>query len=538
MSLTPQDRPVFGPVFALLAVLMGVGGLWLAEAFGAALGALELAALGGVLILAVLPALCAGSARISDHLVAGRAVGPLENALALIAQWVSGGVLLAAAARFDGAPLALYSAAWTAGFLLLAVLLAPYLNKACAATVPSFLARRYGGGLIRPLTVVVVAAVALPLLSVQLQIVGILIERALAAASIVGLPGYTLGVWGAVLAVLALVVPGGLGSLTPAQTGLAVLILVAVAAPALAPWWAAPVSALPTPQSLPAESLPAESLPVEGNPVEALALAFTLALGTAAMPALLDRALATPTVRAARFSAVWALLGVALVLVAVRASAPVDPVSSAEVASLAGALGAGLPMALVALVVAAVLAAALSSAGGLAANLANTLSHDIGFHTFAPGMAPKERVRLTRLFQIAVLGVAGLAAQATPPEDLGATLLYGVSLAASALFAPLVLGIWDRRTTAPGALAGMLGGVATVALWAWVAQVGLDGLAASGDEGALLGLDPSLAGVLGAPLSLVLTWGVSRLTLSPGDAAEDYVDELRIPRGRAVSPYR
>lgn len=610
-----QDREAgAGSAFAIIfgVILAAVAAAILALVFRAPAGWVVLAALGLSAVGYIAIAAATGSRLVTDHLVAGRSVPPFLNGLAAMAHWLTGVLFFGLAGLLfnlghDGLALVI---GWTGGFVLIAVLIAPYLQKSGALTVPDFLGRRYGGAMPRLLGVFVLIVVGGGLLVAQMQVAGTVIERA--AAPVLPVIGYSAGVWLTAGIVLLCVFPGGMLSVSWTQIAQGALILGGILAPAV--WMAADLTGMPVPQIALGEVLggtgnaeaalgiaPGHAAPfteaAPGDPITSrgdfLALAVTVMLGTAASPALLPRFLTTSRVSGARASAGWALLFVVLVLTTVPAYAvfarfeilsafaaggtlspealpawllgwPGDMLTicgapAADAAMVAAACGPGAavgygdlafapeflvlalpemagmgPVATLLLVVAG-FAAALSSAGGYALALSASVSHDVGHRLLDTEMTPAHRVILLRIVLVlAILGAAFLALGRglAVTEVIGAAL----SLAGGGLFAAILLGIWDRRATGPGAAAGIVAGFGASLLYFIGAGVGADGVPASGDEVALLGLPATAAGLPGAVLALLVTWGVSRLTPAPGPEIEDYIDEMRVARDHAIAP--
>lgn len=306
VALVLLERVGLPRAIVQLAVPAAVAAMWLALGFGSR------------------------TMRISEFYLSGRRVTALPNGMAIAADWLSGTLLLALAGAVyafgDGAGLLI--AGWTGGFVLLAVLLAPYLNRSGALTVPDFLAARYPGRLVRLMALAVLVAVSLPLLAAQLAAIGFIAPHFLA------IPAEA-----AILAALAVMtlcsLAGGMRALTWTQGALFLVLAVAFLTPlALLSMEAYGV---PVPQLALGEALtdlremlaamPREHFPVPGEPSllptggsgpwqTATALAG-LMIATASLPHLLARFLTAPSSREARRGAGWGLIFTALLLSAV-----------------------------------------------------------------------------------------------------------------------------------------------------------------------------------------------------------------------------
>jgi cation/acetate symporter len=349
--------------------------------------------------------------------------------------------------------------------------------------------------------------------------------------------------------------------------------------------------ALSLEQSRPLGGLPPQARPFADSPdspagaadaafraarINFIALALCLMLGTAAMPHVLTRCYTTPSVREARRSVGWALLFIALLYVSAPALAvmvkyevfshlvgtPFDQLPGwlrhwakldpglvsvedinhdgilqlselrlgQDVIVLAAPEIGGLPYVVTYLVAAGGLAAALSTADGLLLTIANALSHDVYFRVVNPRASAIRRVMLSKLL---VLMVALLAAWVASLRiaDILQYVAAAFSLAASAFFPTLTLGVFWRRANRWGAVVGMLGGLAVCGAYMlvnlpWPRE--LLGLADAGDL-RCWGIEPMAAGVFGVPAGALLLALVSWLTPAPGPDAQALVDRLRSP---------
>ncbi len=306
-----------------------------------------------------------------------------------------------------------------------------------------------------------------------------------------------------------------------------------------------------------------------------LALVFCLMVGTAALPHILMRSYTTPSVRAARESVAWSLFFILLLYLTAPALAVlvkfevfnglvglpfdrlpawigewarVDPSLVAvtdinrdgilqlgeirigsDLLVLAMPQIAGLPYVISGLVAAGGLAAALSTADGLLLTIGNALSHDLYFKLIGPHASAARRVTISKvLLLVAALAAAAVAAQR--PADILFLVTAAFSIAASAFFPALVLGIFWARANRWGALCGMAGGLALTLYYlirneAWLR--GLFGVAAPVDL--WFGILPVAAGVFGVPLGFAACVVASLLTRPPPAAAHEFVRSLRQP---------
>ncbi|KVU50594.1 cation acetate symporter [Burkholderia ubonensis] len=304
-----------------------------------------------------------------------------------------------------------------------------------------------------------------------------------------------------------------------------------------------------------------------------LALLLCLSLGTASLPHILTRYNTTTSVASARRSVGWTLFFIALFYLSVPvlavmikyeilanlvgrpfAALPawvtqwhhfepdligvVDEIRDGivhwseiqmqpDMVVLAAPEIAGLPYVVSGLIAAGALAAALSTADGLLLTIANALSHDIYYHMVAPDASSQRRVTISKVL---LLGVALFASYVASLNTGKILFLVGAafSLAASSFFPVLVLGVFWKRTTTRGAIAGMVTGLVVcvyyiVSTYPYFAQ--LTGFAGP----TWFGIEPISSGVFGVPAGFAVAIVVSLLDRRPDDYTRALVDYIRHP---------
>jgi cation/acetate symporter len=233
---------------------------------------------------------------------------------------------------------------------------------------------------------------------------------------------------------------------------------------------------------------------------------------------------------------------------------------------------AGLPYVISGLVAAGGLAAALSTADGLLLAIANALSHDIYYKMLDPNAATIRRLTVARVLLFFV-AVASAALAATKPGDILAMVGWAFSLAMAGNFPVIVMGIWWKRATTAGAIAGMIAGFGLCLFYLVVSRyypgIGVKyfgmtsllnpvtGKPVIADLAAAMALPnameswPTLAhplankvgwfnlnnincGLLGMPLGFLVFYVVSLFTKAPSMEMQAFIDEIRKPRGRTV----
>jgi len=307
-----------------------------------------------------------------------------------------------------------------------------------------------------------------------------------------------------------------------------------------------------------------------------ITLVACMMIGTASLPHILMRYFTTPSVRAARTSVAWSLFFIFLLYFSAPALATfsklqlLDPnlatsivgKSIADISALTwvknwAAIGmvavkdfngdgllqineffirddiivlatpeiAGLPYVISGLVAAGGMAAAMSTADGLLLAIANALSHDLYYKIIDPKAETKKRLIVARVLLLAIGALGAVVASFKLTGILGAV-AWAFDFAMSGLFFPLVLGVWWKRANRPGAIAGMVLGLASG--WWYLYMVKWGGMTP------WWGMDDLRFGMVGASVSLVAMVAVTLMTEAPDKETQDMVDEVRIPSGKTI----
>src|SRR5210317_756806 len=202
----------------------------------------------------------------------------------------------------------------------------------------------------------------------------------------------------------------------------------------------------------------------------------------------------------------------------------------ADIVVLATPEIAGLPYVISGLVAAGGMAAAMSTADGLLLAIANALSHDLYYKIIDPKAETKKRLIVARALLI-VIGAAGAFVASMRLTSILGAVAWAFDFAMSGLFFPLVLGVWWKKATRQGAIAGMIGGL--TAGTAYLIYVGPKFMA----QTPWLGIDHLRFGIIGAPVCLILMVIVSMMTYkndAEAKAISAMLDETRIPVGKTV----
>jgi cation/acetate symporter len=539
--------------------------------------------------------------------VAGRGVPPVANGAATAADWMSAASFISMAGListlgYDGA---IYLMGWTGGYVLLALLLAPYLRKYRKFTVPDFVGDRYASNAARTLAAIATIFISLVYVAGQMRGVGIVFSRFLAIDIA---QGVLIGV--AVVAFFAIL--GGMKGVTWTQAAQYAVLIIAYLIPGVA--LAYMLTGNPIPQLAFAFSDISERInqiqtdlgfgeytaPFQGKPMlDVLAITGALMVGTAGLPHVIIRFYTTPDVRSARYSAFWALLFIGLLYTTAPALAmfarynlistlhdkPIEQVrqidwvakweqtgllkivdkngdgivqvakgkafqekggkpdfnapdlsnpnevyldndiivlSTPEVARLAPFV--------IALLAAGGLAAALSTASGLLIAMSSAVAHDLYYRVFNPRAPERLRLLVGRLAMVPALAAAAYLG-INPPGFVAQVVAFAFGLAASGLFPAILLGIFDRRMNAQGAIAGMLVGLGFTSVMIGLMRAPQLFGAAQPVIKDFFGISAEGIGIVGMVLNLVTALVVSRLTPPPPTHIQEIVDSIRIPRG-------
>ena len=314
---------------------------------------------------------------------------------------------------------------------------------------------------------------------------------------------------------------------------------------------------------------------VNTTPWKFISLAVCMMAGTASLPHVMMRYFTTPSVRTARRSVGWSLFFIFLLYSSAPMLATLSKLSLMDPTLPTGIIGksiadvqaidwfqnwnqaklmyindfngngtlelneffmggkavvlatpeiAGLPYVISGLVAAGGMAAAMSTADGLVLAISNALSHDVYYKIINPKAETAKRLIVARVLLV-LIGFAGATIAALEIQGILGSVIWAFDFAMSGLFFPLVLGVWWKRANAPGAVAGMLLGLASgTAYLVWVR---------SGGAG-FWGVTQLTFGIVGSLVSLVSMVIVSLLTKAPDAATQRMVDEVRIPSGKSV----
>jgi cation/acetate symporter len=309
-----------------------------------------------------------------------------------------------------------------------------------------------------------------------------------------------------------------------------------------------------------------------------ISLAMCMMIGTASLPHILMRYFTTPSVKQARKSVAWSLFFIFLLYSSAPMLATLSKISLIDPNLPTGIIGkpisavmaidwvqawsaqkqvfiadfngdgilqlnewfmrtgvvvlatpevAGLPYVISGLVAAGGMAAAMSTADGLVLAIANALSHDVYFKMVDPKADVRKRLIVARVLLV-VIGAAGAYIASMRITSILGAVAWAFDFAMSGLFFPLVLGVWWKRATREGAIAGILAGLASGTAYLIYVYPKFMGNAP------ILGIDHLRFGMIGAPVCLVVMVVVSLMTKAPDAATQRMIEETRVPSGRTI----
>ncbi|HSR68287.1 MAG TPA: sodium:solute symporter family protein [Acidobacteriota bacterium] len=529
----------------------------------------------------------------SDFYVAGNRVPSVVNGMATAADWMSAAsfISMAGVISFMGRDGSVYLMGWTGGYVLLALLLAPYLRKFGQYTVPDFVGDRYYSQMARVVAVICAIFISFTYVAGQMRGVGIVFSRFLDIDVSYGV-AVGMGI------VFFYAVLGGMKGITYTQVAQYCVLIFAYLVPAIF------ISLLMTGTAIPQLGFGGTLADGSGTylldrldglgqelgfaaytsgqkgTLDVLFITLALMIGTAGLPHVIVRFYTVARVSAARSSAGWALVFIALLYTAAPAVAafartnlletipntryedvphwfkkwettglitfndhngdgviqyvgPDSPLENEltidrDIMVLANPEIARLPDWVAGLVAAGGLAAALSTAAGLLLVLSASVSHDLLKKWLRPGISEKGELRAARItagLAVCVAGYFGI----RPPGFVAEVVAFAFGLAAASFFPVLVLGIFSKRVNKQGAIPGMLTGLAFTAGYIVYFKFAYPQLNSA--ENWFLGISPEGIGTIGMMINFVVTLTISRLTPPPPPQVQEMVEAIRVPRG-------
>ena len=533
----------------------------------------------------------AGSTK--EFYVAGGGVSPLANGMATAADWMSAAsfISMAGIISFAGYDGSVYLMGWTGGYVLLALLLAPYLRKFGKFTVPDFIGDRYYSNTARLVGVICALLVSFTYVAGQMRGVGLVFSRFLEV-------DINTGVIIGMLIVLFYAVLGGMKGITYTQVAQYCVLIFAFMVPAI--FISIQMTGNPIPQlgfgseladgsgtflldkldGLSTDLGFAEYTEGTKSLVDVFAITLALMVGTAGLPHVIVRFFTVKRVKDARKSAGIALLLIVILYSTAPAVAAFARTNMIETLSnqpyatvpewfrkwettglitfvdknndgliqyvadknqnelvvdndimvLANPEIAELPNWVIALVAAGALAAALSTAAGLLLVISASVSHDLIKKIVNPKISEKNELVAARLSSVVAVCVAGYFG-INPPGFVAATVALAFGLAAASFFPAIILGIFYKRMNKEGAIAGMIVGIVAMLYYMLKYKLGwFDDVLPSKSQW-WFGISPEGFGSVAMLLNFIVSITIMKFTPAPPKNVQDIVEQIRIPSG-------
>ena len=527
----------------------------------------------------------AGSTK--EFYVAGSGVSPIANGMATAADWMSAAsfISMAGLISFMGYDGSVYLMGWTGGYVLLALLLAPYLRKFGKFTVPDFIGDRYYSDTARLVAVFCALIISFTYVAGQMRGVGLVFSRYLEV-------DINTGVVIGMAIVLFYAVLGGMKGITYTQVAQYCVLIFAFMVPAI--FISMQMTGNPIPQ------LGFGSVGTDGvyllekldglsrdlgfheyttgskSKLDVFFITAALMIGTAGLPHVIVRFFTVKKVSDARKSAGWALLFIAILYTTAPAIAvfartnlietvsekkydemPVwfenwektglltftdknddgliqyvaDPqlnelTIDRDIMVMANPEIAELPNWVIALLAAGALAAALSTAAGLLLVISSSVSHDLIKKIIKPDVSEKGELiaaRVSAFFAVLLAGYFGI----NPPGFVAAVVALAFGLAAASFFPAIVMGIFYKRMNKEGAISGMITGLLLMLFYMTKFKFGWFGGGIEADW--WFGISPEGFGTFAMLVNFVVSLTVCHLTKEPSKEVQDLVENIRIP---------
>lgn len=522
-----------------------------------------------------------------EFYVAGGGVSPIANGMATAADWMSAAsfISMAGIISFSGYDGSVYLMGWTGGYVLLALLLAPYLRKFGKFTVPDFIGDRYYSNTARAVAVFCALIVSFTYIAGQMRGVGLVFSRYLSV-------DINTGVFIGMGIVLFYAILGGMKGITYTQVAQYCVLIFAFLVPAIF------ISMMMTGIAIPQIGMGSEG--TEGihllekldglhkelgfhlyttgskSKLDVFLITAALMLGTAGLPHVIVRFFTVKKVRDARKSAGWALLFIAILYTTAPAIAVFartnliqtvsnqpyetlpewfsnwettgllvfedknedglvqyvgDPLNNElkidkDIIVMANPEIANLPNWVIGLMAAGALAAALSTAAGLLLVISSSVSHDLLKKIIKPDISEKGELvaaRIASFFAVVLAGYFGI----NPPDFVAATVALAFGLAAASFFPAIVMGIFSKRMNKEGVISGMVVGITLMLFYMMKFKLGLFGGGTANDW--WFGVSPEGFGTLAMCANIIVAIIVSSKTTAPPLDVQLMIDDIRKP---------
>jgi len=553
-----------------------------------------------------------------EYYVAGGSVSPIANGMATAADWMSAATFISMAGTlaiggYDGSR---FLMGWTGGFVLLTILMVPYLRKFGKATVPDFVGDRFYSKFARGVAVFCAIFICMTYIMGQMRGVGVVFSQLFG----IGIPAGVMMGAGIVFVYAGL---GGMKGITYTQVAQYCVMAFAYTIPAfyiaialtgnLVPQLGfignyiqgdEPIAFLEKLNRINQELGFSRYTDGSMSTTDMFCITAALMCGTAGLPHVIVRFFTVKNVQAVRKSACWTLGFIAVIYLTAptigafsrvnlinnlngvkHSEAPewfaqfektgqmkfedknkdgiiqyvgplayrtadgtlavaesqdtkpamqlseqdADPnelIFGADIMVMANPYMADVPPWAIALLMAGCIAAALSTAAGLLLVLSTSISHDLLKKILKPNLTDREEVNYARLAAFVSLAVATYFGINPPSAFIAKTVAFAFGLAASSFFPTLLLGIFSKKMSREGAIAGMICGIGfTLAYIIYFQFLG------GTKEQHLLGISPEGIGTIGMLINFAVAFIVNLFSPPPPQDVQEMVENIHIPSG-------
>lgn len=499
-----------------------------------------------ILVLFVMVGIVFRAKDTNDYYAAGRSISKVGSGMAIASNWMSAASFLGMAALMYGSGYhgLSYVVGWTGGYVLLLILMAGQIRKYGKYTAADFIGDRYYSQSLRAVGAIIAILISIAYCVGQFGGIGLMFKW------ILGID-YTLAVIIGGTVVLAYTLISGMLGVTKNMQIQYVIIIISFVIPLFILnfkfdyFWLLPqigygsvvsdaVSGIPladTEQLFNSlghqfATVPVPEFAMPWDPATGktffqwIAIAFSLMIGTAGLPHVIQRFYVVPKASDARWSVVWGLFFICILYWSAPAYAAFGKILSAnpEVGKLeadaivvyTAQLGNIHPL-IVGLLAAGGVSAAFSTVSGLLVAGSSAFAHDLYVKVINPDAKPKNQLlaaRIGTVIMAIIVTVIALAKLAL----IGQLVAVAFSLAGCTIFPLFLLGIWWSGSNKQGAIAGLIAGglVSVIALTYFIA--GKMGTTLPAQEFISYWLGAWYFAIFGAPLAIIVNIIVSKLT--------------------------
>ncbi len=532
------------------------------------------------------------AASTQEYYTAGGGVSPFANGMATAADWMSAAtfISMAGVVAINGYDGSRFLMGWTGGFVLLTILMVPFLRKFGKATVPDFIGDRYYSKAARLVAVICAIFICLTYIMGQMRGVGVVFSQLFGIDVSTGV-----FVGGAIVFFYAGL--GGMKGITYTQVAQYCVMAFAYTIPAIFIAIALTNHFIPQLGFIGNYTAGGESVPfleklnnintelgfrkyTDGGleTIDLFCITVALMCGTAGLPHVIVRFFTVKDVKAVRTSACWTLAFIAVIYLTAPTIGAFSRVNLVEklhetpraevpawfdqfeetgqmgwedkngdgkiqyaadesnelkfgndIMVMANPYMAELPKWVIGLLMAGCIAAALSTAAGLLLVLSTSISHDLMKKIIKPDLTDREEIKYARIASLVALLVAIYFGINPPSAFIAKTVAFAFGLAASSFFPTLLMGIFSRRMNKEGAIAGMIAGIAFTLGYIIYFQFGAG---IGHPEKYLFDISPEGIGALGMILNFVVAAIVCALTPAPPREVRELIDRVRYPETR------